>query len=476
MIFLLNGLSIANIATKSFFYIYIYIMKYIVGCDNLHDSMCKLVDESEKFIYITSFELDIEFNNGVLFNKLSNALQRDIHIFIMTCGLCVTDVNYNLLIKLKTKFPKLLHLKLNHMREQDKEFIEPLFEKLFDFLAHSKLVSDHDYYAKLQGKTATGLHLRYVGNEKKMLICGGNYSPKYSGSIYDNNRHRGQYKYAWIETGLLLQGDFKKTMKLMFADKYSCVKYPFISSGLDHYHYIIYRIHKAKKSIYFENQYFFTHKIYTQNKIWYAVARRIIRAIRNNKEFNFTIKINWDCKDETAMRYEGSAFLIRQSVLDMILYIKELTDASDETINKYISIWTSAKSAKLVFHSKIFMFDDKHCLITSANIYDACFYSKGHQELGYIVENNTKFCDKIRKSISDDLLRRLQLTDIYKIEMQFPYNQCNSVIQTLRVKWMLFSPIHYEIDAFSVLCDTTPYKCDYVNYNDLKKRPIFLLQ
>ncbi len=333
------------------------------------------------------------------------------------------------------------------------------------------MVSDHDYYAKLQGKSATGLHLRYVGNENEILIGAGNYSPKYSGSIYDNNRSK--YQYAWIETGLLIQGDFQKNMNILFADKYSHVKYPFVTSGLDHYHYIIYRIHKAKKSIYFENQYFFTHHKYTQNKIWFALACRLIRSIRKNEDFKFTLKINWDCKDETAMRYEITSGLSRISLQYLILYIKDATNASDEIINKYISIWTSTSEAKLVFHSKVYIFDDKDLLFTSANIYDACFYSKGHQELGYIVENNSQICQEIREAVPFTLLRRIDLNEIFAYEIPFPYNQDNVIIRTLLAKTFLYSPIHTELD--SVLCDTTPYTCDYINYKDLKKCPSFLI-
>jgi len=447
-------------------------MEYIVGCDNLHNKMYELVDKSKKFVYITSFELDIEFDEMRLYNKIVRALQKGIHVFIMTCGLCVTDVNYTLLDNLVRLFPKLLHLKLNHMREQDKEFIEPVFEKMFDFLARFKLVSDHDYYAKLQGKSATGLHLRYVGNEKEMLIGGGNYSHEYSGSIYDNDR--GKYQYAWIETGILIQGDFRKTMTFLFTDKCSRIQYPFITCGQHHYHYIIYRIHKAKKSIYFENQYFFTHRVVTQNKIWFALACRLIKSIRKNDDFHFTLKINWDCKDETGMGYEGTAVIIRKSLQDMILFVKDATNAPDETINKHISVWTSDEKAKLHIHSKTFMFDDKHCLITSANIYDASFYSKGHQEFGYIVENNPRICGEIRTGIPDKLLMRLLLSEICNYEIPFPYNQFDTIMRTLLVKCMFFAPIHYELDSSSVFCDTTPYECDYVKYEDLKKRPTWL--
>lgn len=447
-------------------------MEYIVGCDNLHNKLCEMIDESTQYVYLTSFELDIEFEDLRLHNRIVDALKRCVHVYVMTCGLCVTDVKYKLLYKLKKIFPKYLHLKLNHMRKQDKEFVEPTFEKIFDFLAHSKFVSDHDWYAKLQGKSATGLHLRYVGNEKEILIGGGNYSKKYSGSIYDNDR--GKYQYAWIETGLLLQGEFQKTMKLLFADKYSSVKYPFITSSLDHYHYIIYRINKAKKRIYFENQYFFTHSKYSQNKIWYELARRLIKSIRKNEDFHFTLKINWDCKDETSLRYDGTAALIRASVKDMILFVKGATQASDEIINKYISVWTSTSDAKLVFHSKVYMFDDNHCLVTSANIYDACLYSKGHQELGYVIENNPSICKQIIDAVPNSLLRRVVLNETFAYEPPFPYNQDNAIIRTLLTKFLLFSPIHTDMDQLSVLCDVTPYTCDRVNYNDLKKRPSWI--
>ena len=447
-------------------------MEYIVGCDKLHNKIYEIIDKSIDCVYLTSFELDVGFDEMRLHNRIVDALKRCVHVYIMTCGLCVTDVKYDCLYELKKLFPKHLHLKLNHMRQKDNDFVEPIFEKIFDFLAHSKLVSDHDYYAKLQGKSATGLHLRYVGNEKEMLIGGGNYSEKYSGSIYHNDR--GKCQYAWIETGLLLQGDFQKTMKMMFADKYSSVKHPFVTSSLDHYHYIIYRIHKAKKRIYFENQYFFTHSEYTQNKIWFALATRLIKSIRKNEDFHFTLKINWDCKDETAMRYEGTAALIRASVKDMILFVKGATSASDETINKYISVWTSTSDAKLVFHSKVYMFDDKHVLLTSANIYDASFYSKGHQELGYVIENNPSVCKQIIDIVPNSLLRRVALNEIIVYELPFPYNQDNAIMRTLRTKFLLFSPIHTDMDKLLVLCDVTQYTCDCVNYNDLKKRPSWI--
>jgi phosphatidylserine/phosphatidylglycerophosphate/cardiolipin synthase-like enzyme len=449
-------------------------MRYIVGCDKLIDQLFYIVETATKYIYLTSFDLDIEYENCRLFNAIETALNRGVSINIITTGLCSRVLKYNLLQDLQKKFPKKLHLKLEHTLEHCKEFSEQFVINTYNCLG---LFSDKDYYDKLKQKTTSGLHLRYVGNENMFLLCGGNYSEKYSGSIYYDNS-RDKYNYSWFDSGLLIKYNCKPTMKNIFTDRYSKVDYPFLTSGLDHYHYIIYRIHTSEKTIYFENQYFFSCEKITQNKIWFALANRLIKAIQNEEEFHFTLKTNFDCRDESSLRYQATSELTCISVKKFLIYIKSKTNSSDECLDKYISIYSS--TAKTVIHSKAYTFDSKHILISSANIYDACFYSKGQQELGYIAEDNKNLYKEILKSIPNELIMKKSICELISFESDIFYEQLfndniiSDFMKTCSIYYFLNLPLHKDIETF-IFENKHVYKCDGIKYTDLLKRPEWLV-
>jgi hypothetical protein len=139
-------------------------------------------------------------------------------------------------------------------------------------------------------------------------------------------------------------------------------------------------------------------------------------------------------------------------------------------LSEYLTIYTAKKESKLVIHSKIFIFDNMNCLFTSANIYDSCFYSKGSQELGYIIENNIDICNKILLTINYELLYIITFKNILDYSNIFPpllmLNKSYLLVLTLTN-----TPIHTPIDSKYNIYNL---ECDNVDYNSLKQKPVFL--
>ena len=422
-------------------------MRYILGHDKLHNEMLLIIKNAEKYVYLTAFEFDLYYNNKELYNILVNNIKtNNIKLYLVTSGLCITSVNYEPTKKLKEDYPHNCFIKIQHTTEND-ICVLPYF----------------------YNKKISGVHYRYIANEKCFLLCGGNYSEKFSGSIYDNERY-GLYNYAWLDGGLLLNSIDKKVLDNLYNDDYSTVKYPFVIDTHKQYHYLIYRILTAKKSIYFETQYFFSHNEISQNKIHHALTERIINAIVSKEDFCFTMIVNTESRDENRLRYSIMSQTICYCIMGMINDIIKKTNIEYNKLRKYVRIYTPTKKSKLCIHTKTYIFDDRNMLFTSANIYDASFYSKGQKELGYISENNPDICEIIKSSIPKTLLKKNKLEKIMNSRVYLVKIFNRILIKTIT---MMCAPIHTCFEDSNII-DMSKYPCDNIKYSNLTKKPAFL--
>ncbi len=122
------------------------------------------------------------------------------------------------------------------------------------------------------------------------------------------------------------------------------------------------------------------------------------------------------------------------------------------------------------------MFDDRHVLFTSANIYDACFYSEGQTELGYYSQNNKSLCKQIKSAIPTNLLKKLDLNELMKFELEFPFSTLVPnilMIKTFLLKTNIYSPIHSPIN-FCTFANKDIYPIDNLDYKKLQTKPEWL--
>jgi hypothetical protein len=76
-------------------------MEIINEIDNIHNKMVDLIDDCKNAIYWFSFNLDITYNTKI-YNSITNALHRNIKIYIITSGINPYTINIkhpNLFVK-----------------------------------------------------------------------------------------------------------------------------------------------------------------------------------------------------------------------------------------------------------------------------------------------------------------------------------------------------------------------------------------
>lgn len=467
----------------------IEIDKVIIGYDNIHDTMFDMIRISEKYCFISSFELDIEFmykKNMSLKKEIQQALERGVIFYIIVSALCLNSISQKPLQELKQKFPSLLHIKIHHSRDQDKKFFHNTFQYWINTL--QQLPYLNTLLLPFHNKSFAGIHSRFVYNEKQLLVCGGNYSKKYSGCI---NRINNTYNYAWFDSSLLLNCSssiLTTDILNIYNDNYNTISYPLICSGVKHYNYIIYEILNSKHEIFFVNQYFFSNNKLTQNKISEVLIERIVRAIQNEEMFHTTLIINKENIDDEISVFRNYklysiSIITHYSIQHLIQTICKKTHISISKLNNYLSIFSPINNGKnIIVHNKVFMFDEKKCLFTSANIYDASFYSKGQQEFGYITTNESQ-CKKIKSSVPYELFKKLDL-DFESHYQYIPFYFINNTIffntigKLILIFTFVFAPLHHDISSnlfftwfLYMFIRPKEYTCDNIDLLDMKQNP-----
>jgi phosphatidylserine/phosphatidylglycerophosphate/cardiolipin synthase-like enzyme len=419
-------------------------MKLIVGFDALICKMIQLIESAEKMVLILSFEFDLTYTKYDLSNVIKEAIERGVKFYIITSNLGISAPHIKqqsavALERLREKYPESVFIKPNYSTDENMKFISPYVNYLAD------LFSYNSYCRSFYNVTPSGVHARYIYNGRELLVSGGVYSQRF-------------IDFPFYETGLLVP-DVNIDVERAFHNVYDySLPNPLTTSGTNMYHYIVYNIHNCKTSIYLENQYFKSNPEDTQNRVCDALIERIGTAIRRKQKFRCEIMTNWDCKDETKIRQNFTDYYTKKSLKYLVTSLGR--QFSMELINEYLRDYTHDNT---LIHSKIFMFDNKNCLFTTANIYDASFYSRGQLEIGCFIKNDPELCTDIRRGLGNTIpdLRLLPNDFIGNYELNHLYN-----LSFVKEITFVRAPIHSELTSSPF--DDGVCICDNICYDDMK--------
>jgi len=315
-----------------------------------------------------------------------------------------------------------------------------------------------------------GYHLKFIYDGNILFNGHGFNSIKYSGGLYDTVRGKqNELPYSWYDTALVYKTNANERLiieKVIESIKDGksflslCETYPFIFNNNETYKFILHNIKHSRKSIYIENQYFYSCDGITQNKISKSLEARIIRAINKKQKFHCKLIINELQLDELLEpRMFFGHCLTQMSIPTMISNIIKSTGIAGEQLHQYLTIMKPSNS--ICIHSKVFIFDNSIGLHTSANIYDASFHSRGHIEFGAIIKDKA-LLRRMQRSIPQHFLVPFTSFDIGYTKqiiiqlLTFIKPNCIQLIANVEM------PIHKQL-ARSVykteqICDNLLYK------------------
>jgi len=93
-------------------------MKLIYSYSKLQLKLCKMINESQKYVYIFSWDFNIDYDINIR-ESLINATKRKVHVYIITGGKHENPIDINILTGIDIKY---FHLKYKYN-------IGPKFEK-----------------------------------------------------------------------------------------------------------------------------------------------------------------------------------------------------------------------------------------------------------------------------------------------------------------------------------------------------------
>lgn len=377
-------------------------MSVISDYDRLHETMIQMVKDIKPnaIFYLVSFHFDINFLPEFK-QSLDDAIsKKNITVKIITCGLGTI----NPIVDLPNT--------INNIQNKDHK-INPFFRLLKKYIIDCGGGTKYNY----------GVHMRYCYNGEQLLIGGANISSRYSGTWKE---HKG-FTFSWYDSGLLV--DFPNqnvTFETIYQDLQKgnfdniSVPRPLIICSKAQHDFICEGILSSKKSIYIENQYFFSTPKLTTNTIAECLTRRINRAIKNKESFHVTLLLNDYNFDER----HYTQFLVKLIQQESLHYLRESVQFPNEVFNKYCSVYVPNNNHTTI-HTKVYCFDRSTLLFTSANIIDRSLVDGYDTEMGIILDHTHQvksvykqlyqnFIKLDTRKINDTLSEPLPLNDIIK--------------------------------------------------------------
>jgi hypothetical protein len=373
--------------------------------------MIRLVDEATETIHHLAVCLDLDDPDTRLLLAYERALERGVVVSISTSS-CVYQNNLSRLGELS--YPN-LHLYEDIVVE---EITNP-------FLVIAKKICSPKASAAIRGQ-----HIRFISNEREMLLNGGNAGGAYTG----NTKNHSDIMY---ETGLLVNlsthtinpgsinpGSINRLFNAICDHTLHSVspeELPLNMTvrGAQLHQWIIDGIDTSEQNIYFENQYFISGEydgsipgtdFVSINQISNALIRRIQRAVDiRDPHFKFTMVNNLHCIDETSI----ARMTFHCTYIESIDYIRRNVICDDEIFDKYVEFRVPAENT--LIHSKLFIFDESEAIMTSANIIDRSFSDLlGDYELSFKVDLSAQY-HQIRAATPPTIrYRPIQGSDPYK--------------------------------------------------------------
>lgn len=352
---------------------------YIVGYDEIHKEMIRMLDSAKnQSIYIVSFKLDVMYiaasDTITLYDIILAASRRNNHVYI-----CHSDI-----------------------------FARFGVESYNDRLLYiDRLESANPTHIHVKRDCTT--HARYVFDGKHLLLCGGNYSSEYSGSHYIENSS----KFKWWDNALSLPCSEPNDLipHIFHNGNVSPEPYPLLISGKLFAQELNYRIINSTHHVRFETQYFFTGK-HSKNRVLEAIVDRICRAIHDNTSFTFELYMHEFNASERL--YSANLIMLSamyESLHQMVAMVVSRTSISLHDLNQYIKV--SIFNHDVACHVKLYTFDGKDVIFTSANILDACLGvgEVDHKELGVCIESVPDMVQDMESQLPRDILIRCITTE-----------------------------------------------------------------
>lgn len=356
--------------------------KYIVGYDDIHEEMIRVLDSAQnQSIYIVSFKLDVMYiatsDTRTLYDIILTASRRNNHVYICHSDIC-------------RRFG-----------------VEAYNDRMWSI---DRL--EHANPAHIHVKRGCITHARYVFDGKQLLLCGGNYSSDYSGSHYIEN----SLKFTWWDNVLSLPCDTPNDSipHIFHHEAISPEPYPLLVSGKRFAQELTDRITNSNHRVRFETQYFFTGKRF-KNRILETLAERICRAIHEDTPFTFelyTNELNASERLYSTMLVVLSAMY--ESLQQLVAMVMDRTNISLDSLNRYIKVFVFKHD--VVCHAKLYTFDGEDVIFTSANILDACLGvgEVEHKELGVCLESVPEMVQDMESRLPRDILmRRITTEDMF---------------------------------------------------------------
>lgn len=440
--------------------------KLIYDVEESYDAMIQMIRDARECICLSTFEFntDEDYHKPSVTEELEMALARGVKIHIQTSALnMTTNSMYNQgLLRLQSKYgAALLKLDLkyrpNNNTGRETCWENTIFDKMSKICSVMPNTPATEYWGTLFSNGRSGIHRQFMVTDQNVMIGRTNTSRKYL------NRTK---NVLWIESCVKFPSSHPKLLEYTRLKIMSCLDFrsvPFysmfgiISDNISMYQNVLHIIRTSKKSVYLENQYFFTGEC-GQNEVSSVLLNKIEYAFRNRKKYKVVICTNLQFRDDGDQNIRVCTFraLAKKCIRIFLEAVDHVTKGNS---SRYVTIYCPNELSNVCLHNKIYASDGKNVLFGSANIYDASYMDKAHIEMGWVCYDSEEVYNKIaRQSIallqSDThvCLERIKiehtkdwtsrsLSDIQHIPFSHPV--LDTILQDLKSFTMVDLPIHW---------------------------------